>query len=318
MARPAMSQKPARLHHYLPRFYLSGFTDSDGVLATFDRRLNRYVSQPVPVTGAERGFYDVPVPDSRDSIEKLLAQRVEAPAATPVKALIERRQLTDDAREHCAVFLASLFLRTPGFRKMHDSMLEDGLKTIARRSVGDVAAATRLIAEMQASGEDVSGLTPEGLVSAMDPSTYRLEVPQERSIVTMLEALVPIARVLIESQWSVVHRQECDDPFVTSDEPFLLVPPTSRPTIYGVGIGMPNVVKVVPLASSAALFMSGLQKDGSIDHRTDDGQMVTAVNTLVADGAQRFLFAQSEATIRRLVVTTGIDRRSPLRRGVVT
>ena len=63
-------------HHFLPEFYLDGFT-RDGMLWIFDRALKEYRHQQPQDTAVRRHFYSIKKPNGeRDvQVEKLLSVR---------------------------------------------------------------------------------------------------------------------------------------------------------------------------------------------------------------------------------------------------
>jgi hypothetical protein len=140
---------------------------------------------------------------------------------------------------------------------------------------------------------------------------YKVVVPQEYSIQSMV-ALVPrFAPLFSQTDWHVVHAPE-KRAFVTSDEPFLLMPPKDyKPSVYGYGLMTPGTVKLVRLTERACLMMTDVSESPSIKHATGPEEWVRNVSLNITSNCERLVIGPMEALVRSLVKATGVDHTEP-------
>jgi hypothetical protein len=108
-------------HHYLPVFYLSRWSQSDGKVIRYYRPHQAIVASPIAPknTGFEHGLYRLEgyVPEAQNTIEKnFMAPVVDDPASRALDILIKRdnSSLTPGHRMAWTRFLMSLHVRNPG------------------------------------------------------------------------------------------------------------------------------------------------------------------------------------------------------------
>lgn len=108
-------------HHYLPVFYLSRWSQSDGKVIRYYRPHQAVVASSIApeYTGYERGLYrlDGCVPEVQNTIEKnFMAPVVDDPAARALDALFGRdnSKFTPAHRQAWTRFVMSLHVRNPG------------------------------------------------------------------------------------------------------------------------------------------------------------------------------------------------------------
>ncbi len=104
---------------------------------------------------------------------------------------------------------------------MHEAML----KRVMQIAYSHPRAAASAIEDMKASGKDISDLTPEKIVeAAQNTDRYSIQFSSGESIKSMLSLLPRIGPMIGDMTWTVVHAP-ANKSFVTSDEPFVLLPP---------------------------------------------------------------------------------------------
>src|ERR1035437_3536447 len=219
--------RPKR-HHYLPQFYLDGFT-RDSLLWVYDRKTKTLRKQTPINTAVESGFYtyvDVQGNESNE-IEKLFAT-LEGYVKPIIDLLATRREISAEQRAVLTTFIATLFFRTPGFRRIHDGMHEAMMKRVMQMSLPNVDVAAATLERMKADGRDVDSVTSERAVeAAQNPDDYGIEFPPNASLQSMMTLLPQIAPMLGDLKWTVLHAPQ-NKSFVTSDEPFVLLPPSGH------------------------------------------------------------------------------------------
>jgi hypothetical protein len=117
----------SKFQHYVPKFYLDGFADTDGMVWVFDKLRNAtFSSKPEGIAG-ENYFYDVPQLEASvglaQPVEKAFGQHEHE--ASQVIAFIDRMLFEEDFpplhknnREVLAMHLALQTVRTPKYRAL--------------------------------------------------------------------------------------------------------------------------------------------------------------------------------------------------------
>jgi hypothetical protein len=120
----------------------------------------------------------------------------------------------------------------------------------------------------------------------------------------MLDFGLNTAQQLANMSW-LVARAPKGAAFITSDDPFLLVPPRGydpENSPYGVGIITLGAQKCVPLTQE--IYLS-IQDEGSeMAFWQADRRAVRSINQNTARSHRRFLFGRDEALVRKAASTT--------------
>ena len=103
-------------HHYLPQFYLEGFS-RNGQLCVFDRKEGDFRRQQPKDTGVERAFLTVEQvePGKVAEVERLFAD-LEGRSKPLIERLEKGEILPGESKATLALFLGFMFVRTPAFR----------------------------------------------------------------------------------------------------------------------------------------------------------------------------------------------------------
>ena len=89
--------------------------------------------------------------------------------------------------------------------------------------------------------------------------------------------------------------------FITSDNPFLLLPPRDYDpsSIIGIGIATPGARKIIPLTPQTCLIMQ--DRGVRITTLAADQRTIKAINLASAYNSNRFLIAHSKPPLERIV-----------------
>jgi hypothetical protein len=151
----------------------------------------------------------------------------------------------------------------------------------------------------------------EAMVAMWQAGEYTMKVNREYVIHLMLQRADRFADELVAMNWSVL-RSQLQAAFITSDLPWsiLTVDPGASIDFSFRDIFLPHVRTVVPLTPTGAVMLEAAAAPGpaSVRYGRVMREFSRTVNRTVADNAHRFVFSTSEALLRRLVTTTGIDQ----------
>lgn len=287
--------------HFLPEFYLKGFTKND-MIAVFDRELNEIrVQQPVN-TCVIGHFYTMEDASGRKrfELEQLLSQ-YEDKASPVIKKLAATEVINADERANLALFLALAAFRTPD--------VVDSLKAFNSNLIGDMAKRMFVdVEEVKARMRGKPGAPPmedeldaeaRELVKYMQNGQYKVKTNHRWAVGMAIDLAFNIAPILAGRDWVVVHRDNEKKSFVTTDAPVLLTTVAPREnSFWGIGFGNTDALVLFPLNESCILAMYG--SDGDLKHRIVGVEQIRHTNLAIADRCQRYVVGRDEALVRSL------------------
>src|SRR5262249_12766878 len=125
---------PSQAHHYIPRFYLKGFTEKK-VLWVYEQGKPPRESKP-KFEAHRENYYAHDNNGSHDSsTEKMLSTVESIVAPTFVKLANPHFQMTRQQRDELFTFVALTFVRVPAYR----SYLDRGFSAFVKKRSQDLA-----------------------------------------------------------------------------------------------------------------------------------------------------------------------------------
>ena len=302
-----MSNDFTHRNHYIPQRYQLGFANDAGKVWLFDRKTLRYRDGAPINIGVQRDFYTTVDNDGvpNDSVEKMLAS-LEA-AVWPVLDRLHRRvdEINAEDRIHLALFVAFMSTRTPAFDQISNNMGNTMFQWLAkaRSPTPEVVAKDY----KKATGKTIDQAKAQELFDAIRTDQYFVETPRQNNIKMMLDIALQLGQAIVTMSWTI-YRTTPDCTFVTSDNPFIVVPPLSTDTtIEGTGPLSRGATNLIPLSSTTLLCA---RQDGSepLKFVRASRNFVRFTNQLVASTSDRFLLARDEALLKKLVKATKADQ----------
>lgn len=298
--RPPLLNGPKR-QHFLPRFYLDGFT-RDGLLAVFDRDQNEVRIQKPESTGVIGHFYTVEDEQGRKrfELEQVLSE-IESKAAPIIKKLAAQEGISDDERSEMAMFVALGMCRTPDLVDSIKEMNGQIIKRMATVMFSDVNRVKAMLRDKPDSltSEEALEADAKAMVEFAASDAYKVETHHGWALSMAMTMFTTIAPILAGRDWLVVHRNCEKRSFVTSDAPLVLTKVMPRKDkIWGIGFANTDALVLFPLTQSCALLIFG--NDGGFVHKTVSQDSVKHFNLMVADRCQRFVVGRDETLVRSL------------------
>jgi Protein of unknown function (DUF4238) len=117
-------------HHYVPQYYLKGFSPDGKSIWAFDKEDGRAFRTQVKSIANETGFYSA-------DVEIQLANSVEEPANVVLKAIRERQRLSQADRVTLSAYMVCLLKRVPRGkewgRELAPGVLQETIEGIQRQ-----------------------------------------------------------------------------------------------------------------------------------------------------------------------------------------
>lgn len=296
--------------HYLPRFYLKGFSGTDGCVAVFDRVKNELRRQRPENTAVTGHLYTLTDEHGRQRYEiEAALSSIEGDAARAIERLLNEGTCNESDREAVAYFVATLAVRTPSFI---DSVRHGNgrlLKHVLSHMYGDEESAIRALRGLEDrewESEDEMRRIARLLVETMDSEDYVVEVDQQHAVSTSLglaDALVPI---FMQREWKLIDAPKKSS-FVVSDGGIALTALIRHPQYRGLGYGSPHALTFVPLTSRTALAMWG--ESEKISRQTADSLKVRQINLELAKDVQRFLLGRDDNLVHAVANAAKLAER---------
>jgi hypothetical protein len=287
----------AKAQHTVPSLHLRNFVGKApaGQVWTYDSVNGRSWSQIPEETGTATHFYSIQKEDGTQDtrIEELLSAN-ESRAAPVYERLVRSEIPKKDtqARVHFAEFVAMMYVRTSGMRRMNAEIHSRGLQTLSFAYAQNDAAFIRLIKEVEK--ERGETITPEAMeeVRAMmrDPSAYEVEIPKHMTL-SLLGAADKIAPIIYNMTWSLAR--PLSGFFITGDHPVIrTVDPKTRHPALGDG-GFKNKTAELSFPLSTDLMLLTSWDEGALPFGWFEREHVDALNELRAIHADRFLYSHT-------------------------
>jgi hypothetical protein len=298
-----MSDSPKR-HHYLPRFYLEGFT-RNRLLWLYDRERKQFRPGTPEKTAVIKHYYVLEMEDGgKDfSIERYFSV-VEGKAKTVIDKIQRRTIITPAERADLALFIALLITRTPRFERDVQAMADAAAKHLIKRGVPNVETVENLL---RRSG---TKLDPQDMLKFIQDEQFTLKMSRNFILSAMVEKAHKFGLDVCLMNWKIVHAPERTS-FITTDQPVgFFVPPASRRIHEPVlGLASEKITKLIPLTQRTAVVIGNF--GGQLTHQDFTQQEVRDVNIAVATECEGYVIGRDEELVRSVVTASKVDVSNP-------
>lgn len=283
---------PARKHHYVPQFYLRGFTDEKGQLFVVDRPTEKTFRADPKNVAAQRDFNTVDVEGmAPDTIEKGLAEFEGeiAPALERVKATKSLTNKTD--RDLVMNLVCALAIRNPRQRATINDFVGEIAQQIAQLSLATEERWNGQVERMKADGvwDNGTNLTYEDMKKFLEAGNYTIGVAKEFNIAMEIKQHEKLVQHIGARKWGVIVAKSGSGGFVTTDVPVCLRwSDDNDHGIYGPGFGVGGTQVVFPLSTDIALMGSF---EGNEDMFEVDIFTVGRINSVIISNAAKQVYA---------------------------
>jgi hypothetical protein len=255
-------------HHYLPQFYLRGFTNGNTIWVHDRLERRSFPSQPKSIANENKLY--------TDDIEQHLANDVEQPAKSAIETLRSHQPFDSNQRDALAHYVVALWKRVPDGRDRVYAEVPEVAESIRRELHVELdesaMAAPELASLVEYRKTQVSEIIEK----------FKKEPPHEVWHHNLVRDSSPnVVAALISMNWRVLVATEAD--FLTSDNPVFF--------FQHEGIGRSTSELSVPLSSSVLLWAHLQPTHGPLFSEARR-EAVRVLNRRVVSNATRYVFSQ--------------------------
>lgn len=282
----------SRAHHYVPKFYLKGFTDNRD-LYVYERFKAPRKSSPKREAFEPNYYTHVANGRPNDAAESTL-EIIESQAADVVRRLGNPLfRPTSDDMGSLILFVACMFARVPSWRE-YLSTVTEVLKQRQIKIAGDKEQFAKFFVEFEKRHGWSATVEPEKLRQHMLKNGIKID-RTAHNLGAMFGSASSLVNELQHFGYQILYAPN-GKYFMTSDAPvYTLLPTDGKSANMGVGFGTPGVEVLFPLNKRTWLLMQkGLRPGG----RTLYPEHVDEINYMTMEMANRFLF--SNENFRRI------------------
>lgn len=294
-------------HHYLPKFYLERFCREE-LLWVYDREKNEYRQQAPINTALESQFYTAVGPDGKEHVEiEKFFSFIEGETKPIIEKIDQGGEISLKDKEMIATFVSFLKVRVPDFEKTIDEANEKLLKKVNQFMFSTEEQAAALLKKVEGETGQSSSISPKDLVEFVKGDAYTVGFQREFYLSLMMEMGYQAIFFLLNMDWLFLQTPDSSS-FVTSDSPFVLIPPINHDPkgFFGIGLLSPGAKKVIPLSKKTCLVIC--DRGERVVYGGVSRERVRKINLMIAHECDRFLIGRDRALLENLVGTTKIDQ----------
>ncbi len=281
-------------HHYIPQFYLKGFTDSknEPYIWIYDKEHNgRIIKSTAKDIAVKKHYFTFMTQDQEkdsETVENLLAV-IETEAAAVFRKIHAGETITDIDKSTFAVFVASMMLRVPNFRNNVQSSLSQVMKKLFIMMASNKEAFEKSVREYeQESGETFTMPIEKLRQIQLDQNKYDVIVDSQYALGMSLAMVKEMASILGAMEWTFL-KATTEHKYICSDNPLFYCDLSNDPrSLYGVGLMSKNIEVTIPLSRDVAAFGNWKRGRGYIQA---NNAAVKDINRRTVSAALRFVFS---------------------------
>ena len=288
-SNPESATVVSETHHYVPKFYLKGFTDQKGVLWVYERGKAPRASKPKAEAHRENYYLhnDKGFPDT--SIERFLSKAESIVAPFFRKIANPQFQINEQQRNDLFAFVAMTFVRVPAYR----SYIDRGLSVMMKKNQKEYAQnAEKFYALCKKIDSETGGPTGdyEDLRQFILKGEYTIhQTSSGYNIAMAFKSCMTIMEILRNEYNYEIWYAPPDGFFFTCDNPVVTIRPAGdRTSFVGWGFGWKDTQVIFPLNKRACL---SLRRGCSEQKTVISSRRRQQINDLMMAVSQQHLYA---------------------------
>ena len=293
-------------HHFVPIFYLNNFCNKSGLLWIYDCNKKELRQQTPKNTTVQRNYYSfVGLDKKKHSEVETFLSGLEG-NTKPIIDKINNKEIIDlNDKLILTAFISLLHSRVPYFEKQHDEIIDKCFK-IYNKIIFSNKENTQKLIEQFTKNKEENSVSPESIMDFVKKEQYTIKVNKEWTLESMFDMARAISIYLFQMDWYFYYSSKSS--FITSDNPFILVPPSDyrEKGIYGLGVLVPGVRKIVPLAQKVCLVIC--DKGDKIEKINISSKEVREINCHIAKDCDNLLISKDRILLKRLIKITNLNK----------
>ena len=230
---------------------------------------------------------------------------IEGKTKPIIDKINNKEEIDLDEKIILTAFISLLHSRVPYFEKEHDEILGKVLK-IYNKIIFSNKENTQKLIEQFAKNKEEKSISPESMMDFIKKEQYTIKVNKEWTLESMFDMARAFSIYLFQMDWQFCYSSKSS--FVTSDNPFVLIPPNDykKRRIFGLGILVPGVKKIVPLTQKVCLIIS--DKGNKIKKINMSNKEVREINYYIAKNCDNLLISRNKILLEKLIKITSINK----------
>ncbi|MEK6725694.1 MAG: DUF4238 domain-containing protein [Deltaproteobacteria bacterium] len=309
-----MTNDIKRKHHFVPAFYLRGFTDpsSDNMIWVYNKGSNNPFCEKPENIGLEKHYHTFENLDgSKDTntIEDYFCHVWEGPTKTIIDQIKAGKFPVGDDRKFFASFLGLSFTRSPNHRANVDYATAQMLKSFSQFSATNQEYFVQSLKDYEYKmGEKLTD-DPEELRQYILEGRYDVKVTPELYLKMFISHGIQLGLVIAKMKWAFIRATDRFS-FLTSDNPFFFHDPSPSSSSFWRGVGLLNENVEVTFPISKELALIATWKDSMTEmYIQGSHELARTINRCSVAAAHRAVYASEKSdALLRLVRKFANDR----------
>ena len=292
-------------HHYIPQFYLRGFSLDKKHLYILDKLAetkNRFRYQTIKSVAFQKHLYIYQTKDKKKETLEGLFSQIEGRAAEIIRKVEQKQILNNQQRNDLSIFLSFLWIRVPYSKDKFKRDTQQLYEKIARKSIA-ITPKKNLKDFFKKRGKELTDKKIDDLIDFATNekrSKINVTVPQGYWIKQMLTLGIDISPALEITDWEFrIARQPFA--FITSDNPFMLIPSHPVHPFEGLGLLTPGAKKIIPITAKICLIMHEPQKNPTIVYTEADKPFVRKINGWIIKHSEHNVYSADKGKVQKMV-----------------
>ena len=292
-----------RKHHYVPQFYLQGFTvngKKDGQLWVLDKKTGEQWQSTVKKSARQTDLYRVEMEDggSPASLENALS-KIESMLAPILLRTIEKRSLPEGQIFDLFLNMVALMaLRVPAFLTFSNRIGTTLVRQLGHTLIATPEAWKATTDRMRAKGIELPEISYEEMKQFVESDDYSIDVDLGQNWLAqmLIDSSRPMLSHLSRRRWYLTVVAPDAPDIICSDNPVSLSRTPMFPSGENVGFAMPGTLLLFPVNRRMVLVGSfeGIMLPNPAPEKT-----VALINGATGRNAERYLFSPTSDFIWR-------------------
>ncbi len=293
-------------HHFVPKFYLNNFCNKSRFLWIYDCNKKELRQQTPKNTAVQTHYYSfIGLDKKRHSEVEAYLAGIEGDTKSIIDKINNKKMISLDEKLILTAFISLLHSRVPYYEKEHNEILDKFIKIYNKELFSNKKNTQKLI-ERFAKTKEGKNISLESIMDYIKKGQYTIKANKEWTLESMFDIARTFSIYLFQMDWQFCYSSTSS--FITSDNPFVLVPPSDyeKKGVYGLGILVPGVKKIVPLTQKVCLVIC--DRGDKIEKINMSNKEVREINCYIAKNCDNLLISKDKILLIKLIKITNIDK----------